>query len=124
MRISKVGGKSCSKKRGGQKGSGCGNWKVMSGGKKHSKKKKQPNMRKSKAGGKSCSKKRGGSSQFLARSAYAVGPSNGGDGSWCGSARSQFGSFANPSYFVPNSALARGYANPQLAGLTGKFCGK
>jgi hypothetical protein len=95
----------------------------MSGGKIHSKKKKTKRCT-SKAGGKSCSKKRGGSSQFLARSAYAVGPSNSGDGSWCGSTRAQFGSFANPSSFVPNSALARGYANPQLAGLTGKFCGK
>ena len=95
------------KKRGGQRGKGCGG--------PHNKKNKYGSLSRG---------KRGGSSAFLARSAYAVGPSNTSDGSWCGSSRSHFSAFADPKYYVPNSVLAKGYATPQLAGLSGKFCGK
>jgi len=128
--VSKRGGKRTASRKGGQRtvskrGGGCP-WTKVGG----SKKKKVG----AKRGGKGCGvrghskkhkphkRKSGGGSDWMTVQ-YARGPSNAGNKSWCGSARSQFGAFANSSQYVPNSVLARGWANPQLAGLDSKMCG-
>lgn len=59
----------------------------------------------------------GGSSQFL-NMLYARGPHN----TLVPNERALFKAFAPESYYVPNHALRNGYATPQLAGLTNKFC--
>ena len=67
-----------------------------------------------KSGGKG---QKGGSSQFL-NMLYARGPHN----TLVPNERALFKAFAPESYYVPNHVLRSGYATPQLAGLTSKFC--
>jgi hypothetical protein len=49
---------------------------------------------------------------------YARGPHN----TLVPNERALFKAFAPESYYVPNNVLRSGYATPQLAGLTNKFC--
>jgi hypothetical protein len=68
------------------------------------------------------SPKKGGGSDWLAVQ-YAQGPSNHPNNSWNGCGQSNFANFANPSQYVPNSALRSGWANPVLAGVEKQMCG-